>query len=219
MTGLIYTAVAGNYDKLRPVKVREPDIDYVVFTDGQGVAGWEKKKLPIVGDARMNARHIKVTTPTNLEKEYDWTLWVDGNMEIKSPITKMVPKWLETHSFAAFKHPWWQCLYTEIDKCRARGKDKPERLEAARKYLKEQEFPRNYGQLATWVLLRKQNDVVKQHAKLWWADMKKYTMRDQVTFMLNTWRLGVGVAWIPGIYTSLDWYKNDWFQFHAGHRR
>lgn len=217
MGGLIYTANFGNYDRPRPVSVREPGVDYMMVTDGDGAEGWTVHRVKKADDSRAVARLVKVTMPLVDGKNYDWTLWVDGNIEITGEVSGLVQHWLREHDFAAMKHPWWQCSYTEIDKCIELDKDTNENLEAARTYLKGEEFPRNYGQLATWILLRKNTEFVQEHAKAWWADMAAMTMRDQVTFMLNLWRLGVGIEWMQKGPKANEW-ATDWCRFKRGHR-
>ena len=213
--GLVYTAVTGNYDTPRPVRVEEEGVDYMMVTDGDGAKGWDIKRARSVReDPRTVARRMKVCMPVFVHRKYDWFLWVDGTMEIIGPVKKFVESALKDHDFAAWKHPWWQCSYTEVDKCLSMRKDDRDRLEKGRQLLQERKFPKGYGQLATWVLLRKNTAVVKVHAREWWDDMVRTTMRDQVTFMMNLWRVDEHIQWLPGTVDDAKWLK-----FHRGHKR
>ncbi len=215
--GLVYTAIMGGYDKPKPVRVQEDGVDYVMATDGPGAGGWQVKQPRLVrikADCRELARRVKVAMPVGLSDEYDWTMWVDGTMEIVGPVKAFAEKALEKHDFAAWRHPWWQCSYTEVDKCIAMKKDSRFNLERGRSLLKKGGLPKNHGQLATWVLLRKNTSMVEDHARLWWRDMKETTMRDQVTFMLNLWRCDAKIQWLPGTVDSTKWLK-----FHRGHKK
>lgn len=214
MAGLVYTAIYGNYDTPKPILHKEEGVDYVMHTDGKGAKGWDVATTTVKGrSARYYARMTKVLQPT-YHDGYDWFLWLDGTMQLKGPVKPMVEKMLATHDFAAWKHPWWQCSYTEVDKCLKLKKDTPANLIRAREYLKEKKFPRNYGQLATWALLRKNTNIVKHHAENWWADMARYTLRDQVTFMLNLRKLKAGIEWMDGTA-----HHNKWMKFHVGHKK
>lgn len=212
--GLVYTAVVGNYDQPKPVRLREDGVDYVMATDGKGADGWDIVRVSADPDPRTRARRIKVAMPSTDIKHYDWTCWVDGTMEIVGPVKEFAEKALEHHDFAAWKHPWWQCSYTEVDKCIALKKDKRDRLELGRARLRRHGMPKNYGQLATWVLLRKDTALAREHAVQWWQSMLDTTMRDQVTFMLNLWLLKGSIQWLSGTVHSANWMK-----FHTGHRK
>lgn len=225
--GLVYTTVVGDYDLPKPVRVKEKGVRYVMLTDtGRAASGWDYAPALVSGNAegmaheanRALARQTKVMLPVFIEEcfepdTYDWFLWVDGTMEIVGPVRKFVEKALAKHDFAAWRHPWWQCSYIEVEKCKARKKDKLDNLVSGRDLLQREGFPKNYGQLATWVLLRKNTELVKQHAKAWWKDMTDTTMRDQVTFMLNLWRLKASIQWLPGTIDQAKWLK-----FIRGHK-
>lgn len=216
MEGLIYTAIFGNYDTPKPILKKEKGVDYVMYTDGPGAKGWEVSPMAVKNkSARYFARMVKVLQPTyHSTKDYDWFLWVDGTMQIKGPVAKRAESWLELDDFAAWKHPWWDCSYTEVEKCIQLKKDSRDNLDRSRELLRRKKFPRHYGQLATWALLRKDTGEVRDHANAWWDDMTAYTLRDQVTFMLNLWKLDQSIKWMDG--TAL---KNPWLKFHVGHKK
>lgn len=221
MVGLVYSAITGGYDTpLWPVE--EEGVDYIMFSDKpiKGLKVWQQAFTPKESDPRTAARKVKVLTPTlKAYQKYDWFLWVDGNVQIVNPIRDNVEQWIGEHwgkeiDFAAFPHPWWQCSYTEVDKCIALKKDSVANLEKGRKLLKESKFPVEYGQIDTAVLLRKRSQAVIDHASGWWAAMESTTMRDQVTFMLNLWLLEQSIGWMPGNRLS-----NYWFKRHEGHKK
>ena len=202
MAGLIYTANIGAYDSPKALHVVEEGIDYQTFTE---------LELPGKSDL-FAARQVKVMTPL-VHRDYDWFLWLDATMQIKSPVLPLIEKLLESqHDFAAFKHNEWPCSYTEIEKCIERRKDTKENLDQARALLRKQKLPINFGQAATGVLWRRNTESVKAHALAWWLDMQASTMRDQATFMLNLWNQKIYLEWIPGLHTD-----NKWFTYHRGH--
>lgn len=216
MPGLVYTANVGGYDKPRPLGFREQGVDYVCLTDGPPVEGWTTIPVGNYEDARAAARMIKITVPL-IHPSYDWWLWVDGNIKIVGPVRELAERLLSKHEFAAMQHPWWDCSYKEIDKCIELKKDTPENLEAARAYLREEGMPKQAGQIATWLLFRKHSELVEEHAKQWWADCSVFTMRDQVTFMLNLRRVGAEVNMFTKGPKANEWRYGP-FHFVRGHR-
>lgn len=212
MGGLIYSANFGAYDSPKALQVIEKGVEYKMFTDGPAPAGWEREWTTLGQKTpQFMARQIKVLTPWELD--YDWFLWLDATMQIKAPVLPLVEKLLQSpHDFAAFKHNEWPCSYKEISACIERKKDEPIRLLKARALLEEQKLPKNFGQLATGVLWRRNSDAVKEHAIAWWLDMQATTMRDQATFMLNLWQKKIYLEWLKGSHL-----KNQWFDYKMGH--
>ena len=170
MAGLVYTAIFGRHDTPKAMKHPEKGVDYWMFTDGKGALGWEMQKRQSAEPVQQ-ARLLKVMVPSIYE-DYDWYLWIDGSMQIQLPIKALVERSLKKHDFAAFKHPEWQCAYTEIEKCRERKKDASRRLAQAAALLVRKKFPHNFGQLATGVLARANSDKVRSQAGLWWGSIQ-----------------------------------------------
>ena len=204
MAGLIYTANIGGYDSPKAIHVREEGIDYQTFTDGESTST----------NPLFDARNIKVMTP-HIVPGYDWYLWLDATMQIKAPLMPLIEKLLASpHDFAAFKHNEWSCSYKEIQACIERKKDDPYKLLRARALLEREKLPKNFGQLASGILWRRNTDAVREHAGNWWRDMQAFTMRDQATFMLNLWKQKIYIEWIPGSHL-----KNKWIKYHMGHSK
>jgi len=212
MKGLVYTAIFGGRD--RPLAIKpEPGIDYLMFTDGPHAEGWQTYREHTNGDPRMAARLIKLDMPNRPEAQsYDWTLWIDGSHTPKVTIASLVPKWLRSVDFAAYRHHHWDCTYTEIRKCIQLKKDTKENLARAEKHLRLNDFPENYGQIATTILARKQNDTVRLHAKRWMRSLKSMSIRDQITFMYYLWLLDGHLH-----YIGPHAFVNDEFYFQGGH--
>ncbi len=210
MVGLVYTANFGGYETLKAVEP-EDGVVYWMFSDQKSSPGWSELRYS-VNDPLRSAREVKVNAPS-MYPTFDWFLWIDGSFLIKKPILPLVEKLLDSeHDFAAFKHPEWQCAYTEAVECEERNKDTDINLARAIMMMDKCGFPRNFGQLASGVLFRKNTELVKEHALGWWEDMKCSTMRDQCTFMVNLWSRDAYIEWIPGSYR-----ENKWFKYRQGH--
>ena len=210
MAGLVYTAIFGKYDTPKAMTHPEEGVDYWMFTDGKGAPGWEIQERASAEPVQQ-ARLLKTLVPSIYD--YDWYLWIDGSMQIQAPIKALVERSLKKHDFAAFKHPEWQCAYTEIQKCEERRKDKPKNLAKALGILESGNFPRNFGQLASGVLARSNSDLVRNHGGLWWGSLQESTMRDQCTFMWALWKMESYIEWLTG-----DYRQNKWFKYYRGHQ-
>lgn len=218
MTGLVYTALFGGRDY--PMAVTpEPGVDFLMFADGPIPNGWNRGPRTPFTNPRLRARLIKTLAPVEPWGEnYDWTLWIDASHSPKVPVKRMAEEWLRFgHIFAAYAHHAWDCTYTEIRKCIALKKDTAERLEPVAAFLREQGFPEDYGQIASTVLLRKQCNVVRQHALAWHQDMTLMSIRDQVSFMYEIWKLGYQDPLEVLRIVGPNAFKNDQFHYQGGH--
>lgn len=224
MRGLVYTAIFGGSDVPQPLRkeVREKNVDYLMFTDGPGAEGWQLYKERTCQNTRLQARLIKTNMPNRPEaKDYDWTLWMDGSHTIRVPISEHVEHWLAEADFAAYKHHQWDCTYKEIQKCIEFKKDSAARLEPIRKRLRDEGFPEHYGQIASCVLVRKQNPTTAMHARAWLDAVQNMSVRDQITFMYILWlqREVHGMDCRLHYLGSNAFYNTAEFKFHyqGGH--
>jgi hypothetical protein len=218
MKGLVYTALFGGRDK--PMAVSPYDgVDYLMFTDGEVPAGWERGPRTPFTNPRLRARLIKTLAPVEpWGEKYDWTMWVDASHKPNISPQLIAEAWFSKgQPFAAYAHHVWNCTYTEIRKCIQLKKDTAARLEPVAAFFREQGFPENYGQIASTILLRWQCDVVRQHALAWHQDMTLMSIRDQVSFMYEIWKLGYKDPTEVLAVVGPNAFKNFQFHYQGGH--
>ena len=81
---VIYTCLTGGYDRLEQPAAIAPDWDYICFTDNMRMKGGAWKLRPIPEELKhlsnvKKQRVIKIC-PHRYLKEYDISIWVDGNI-------------------------------------------------------------------------------------------------------------------------------------------
>ena len=83
----IYTSIFGGYDDLIDDQFQMDGVDYICFTDRDIKSKTWKvvKSTPIYNDSNRNAKKYKVL-PHRYLKDYDWSIWVDGNIKVISDI-------------------------------------------------------------------------------------------------------------------------------------
>jgi hypothetical protein len=123
--------------------------------------------------------------------------------------------------FAAYKHHQWDCSYTELRKCIELKKDSVKRLGPLGERFKKAGFPRNYGQIASCVLIRRQNSVTSMHAHAWLNAVINLSVRDQTTFMYLLWAQDAVLGMKSRLHYlgSNAFYNTAEFKFHyqGGH--
>lgn len=182
----IYTAVMGGFDKVPDPKFILPNVDYIFFTDNLKFKSDIWKVIYVQNDlnsARKKAREIKILSHKYLE-EYDYTLWVDGNVRFLDDISSLLEDFISDPEFkiATFKHPDRICIYEEFIICASYGSDKLENLNKQLKVCIDANYPTNNGLCETNVIFRKNKDYTVQLAMENWFGYIDNTIRDQLSF-------------------------------------
>lgn len=197
----IYTAITGGYDSLKE-HVNLPG-DLFVFTDGK-VANDKYCVLPCLNLFKSNNRNAKIHKVLNhlYFSEYEYTLWIDGNIRIKKDISSLVTEW-KMHDISLFKHPERTCAYEEANVCSKYKLDKaPVITKQVEKYKAEQ-FPEKYGLWCGGIIFR--NNRVNHFNELWWEEISTGSKRDQISLPYAIWKSGVKVN---------NMKSNGWYEQH-----
>lgn len=209
---VIYTAIFGDYNGLIP-QPKVDGFDYICFTDNPNIKAkpWKVRQVEphIKDDLTRSNRYIKIL-PHLFLKEYDVSIYMDGNVLVLNDLNLVLEKYLKEHKMATFSHEFTipdgrNCIYKEYEailSLQERGlyyKDNPKVMENHINFLREEEYPENNGLIKGTVLVRKHNDseVVKVMED-WWIMVKNYSKRDQLSFNYVAWKNNFGVATIPG---------------------
>jgi len=217
---VVYTAIFGGKDKLIEPKIRPNNVDFLCFTDSDLVSRYWKivKTEGLVGDSTRSARRIKILAHKYV-KDYDYSVWVDGNLLVRGDINALVDKYLEDKNLAIFNHSNNQdsrdCIYDEAESIfnkmeigRYKDVNREEIQMQISKYQKDQ-YPRHNGLAVTMVILRRHNspDVINVMED-WWHEVLNYSKRDQISFNYVVWKNGLDFIYLPG-----DSRKNKFFKW------
>ena len=206
---VIYSAVANNYDQ-KPLQVET--ISEQVRTELR-VANFITKK-----EATLWNRENKWINPPVSGL---WSLYLDGSFQIKPEakpkIQGVVEGWLDKHDMAAFRHPWRDCAYDEIDECVKLGRITAEEGQRARGHLMLAGFPRNYGLWSLGIMARRVHCNALQMfvvPGVW--NMVQELARDQIWFPYMLWKIKDSKRRLHTI--EGDIYNSKWFKF-TRHKR
>lgn len=195
----VYTVVFGAYDNLKSPMFFANNCDYYVLTDQPisnnqiGYRKYDLSKFVVLTDGMSTlekARFYK-THPHLLFPEYEYSVFVDGNVQIVGDITFEVKK-LGGSFIAIHDQPGRDCVYDEAIAIIALGKaDKTDVLNQVNKYFKDG-FPKHFGMFQTNVVIRRHNQqkcitVMEQ----WWNEINKHTKRDQLSLTYSLWKNGL----------------------------
>lgn len=158
----IYTSIAGGKDS--------PRDDILCFS------GNPKFNLAV-----MQAKAPKVLSHLYIFSEY--SIWVDGNIKLLIPPEDLIDKWLEDkYEMAVWKHPGRNCIYEEAVVCQRIYPQITEDLDKQTRYYLAQGYPAYNGLYEMGVIVRKHTDTVKALNESWWAEICRWSFRDQISF-------------------------------------
>src|SRR3990172_10244183 len=115
----VYTSITGGYDLPR---LNQPfgEADFFLFTDCiQTAGGWTIcPSVDLFKDPRRNSRYHKLLSH-HFFPEYDFSVWIDGRVEILSGIKRLVEN-LEDYDLLTFSHPDRKTVHEEAAECAGR---------------------------------------------------------------------------------------------------
>jgi hypothetical protein len=226
----IYTAICGGYDDLKPQPEQTIPCDFVCFTDEPARfagAGW--RTVPLEWGAAdghppwLRAKFPKVMPHAAFEEargvlgepgglRYDYTIWVDASVRILRPelAERMIAAAGDT-GMALVRHPERDCVYGEVEASFGpwtahKHAGAPLREQAA--HYRAEGYPERNGLYSGGVVARDMgSERVRAVDEAWWAEILRWSTKDQVSLPYALWRLGARVGAV-----ELDLWRNPLFE-------
>jgi hypothetical protein len=135
--------------------------------------------------------------PNKHLRSYDISLYLDGNIRIVKKLDNLISRALQNSLIAAPKHRKKDCIYEEAKDLKKRLNHKiknKDKINNQIKKYKQEGFPKLYGMTENNILIRRHNrkKVVKLMEE-WWKEYKKYSCRDQMSFMYLVWKNDIDI--------------------------
>lgn len=194
---VIYTAITGGYDDLKP----QPDkgVPYVAFTDLPASPPWEVRPVHAGLDANRNAKIHKVM-PHKFFPDAEYSLWIDGSCRVEFPfdLARLVQTYLQDADLAVFRHPQRNCAYDEARVCKNQNLDSHDIIDRQVRRYTAEGYPSNYGLGECSVVLRRHTAACARFNEAWWQEILNGSRRDQISFNYVAWKLGFKFNYFPG---------------------
>lgn len=216
----VYTCITGNYDKeiLEPF-VKKENIDFYLFTDNvnQKSKNWNIKPLPETLDKNYNNvlknRYLKMH-PYELFKDYDYSIYIDGNVKVMSDLTELVYSVNEKAGIGMHKHQFRDCIYNEIEVCRIKKKGNYKEMKKQVEKYRKEGFPEKFGMLEAAIIVSdlKSNKAIKIFNEWWNEFISNGSLRDQISLQYIVWKNSLKINDIGVLGNNL--YKNPKFRIN-----
>lgn len=217
----VYTSITANYDN-----VKEPfstfNSDFWIYSNATMVLNnslWKLRVLQLNGintTGNMFNRYCKFH-PFELFKDYDYSVYVDGNVTIVSDVSQLFSIAHDSKcGIAMHRHQYRNCAYAEAKKCLQLGKGNANNIKKQMQQYKKEGFPHDYGLCeATIIVVDLKNSSAKTIMDAWWQEYCiQESFRDQLSFPYVLWKLGYKIEDIGNL--GYNEYKNPIFRI-GGH--
>jgi len=207
---VVLTAITADRDSLKETQ-NTRGADFVAFCDRPLVSKtWGiRPACDLFRDPVRNAKIHKIL-PQLFFPEYDYSLWIDGTLELADPVPLLIERYLENCEAVFGQHPVHRSLADETEACEREVLDNPAIVHAQ---LAEQ-APGKSGDvfpLASAILRRHTKNVARFNT-VWWAAICRWSRRDQLSLLEAATETNLSWALFP---RSADLEK-DATQRHLG---
>lgn len=194
----VYQAVIGNYDDIKSAPVLDSDIyNFFLFTDASGeYENWAKMEIPDhirnLSNPILVNRYLKMH-PHELFPDYDYVVYLDGNIQIVSDIRPMLRQVSSETGLAMHQHTFRDCIYDESKACIQEKKGNRTKInEQMERYFKEG-FPHHWGMFECNVIIADlRNKKSEMILSSWWEEfLSRGSLRDQLSLPYILWKNGL----------------------------
>lgn len=208
---VIYSCITGNYDNGKEPYYKSNNIDYIMYTSND-VSGWTRKEIPDkikkLNNPILINRYLKFHPHELFEEKYDYSIYIDGNIEIISDLSVLTSLVNNKYGFAFHRHYSRNCAYDEAKFCIAYKKGNSKKIKEQMKKYETEKFPKNYGLLEGNVIV---NDLKNERARnimeqIWNELNIAQTFRDQLTIPYVLWKNNIETKEISTLGKNV--YKN-----------
>lgn len=197
---VVYTAISGNYDVLKPPLWHMPGVRFICYASAglQRTHPWEVRPLPRNDlDPVRQARYVKLH-PHQLLPDFDTSIWIDGSILLLRNPLPLCSEYRH-QSFVTFRHPTRTSLDAEADQCMRLQKTGHELVSQQIQHYLERGLPAEGNLIESNVLIRQHHQPhnVEMH-KLWWEEILRWSPRDQLAFPWAVQESRFNYATMPG---------------------
>ena len=140
--------------------------------------------VPAETQNRLDAKWWKLNPDEALPGE-DVTIWIDASVTIlRADFADLCLAELGDDDALFMRHPWRDCIYTEAAASLVPGLDSkygrqflPEQMD----HYRAQGHPEGWGLIQSTVLVRRDNDRVRELNDRWWAEIVQWSIQDQLS--------------------------------------
>jgi len=190
---VVYTCICGGYDALQQPYMVPDDFDFILFVPkgikkSESTGAWKIEELPVSWESPITTSRFPKMCPHSLLEDYEYSLWIDGNIGIASEDVYDKCRELAKRGvqYAGLCHPERDCVYEECEMVLKGCRENLHNLLHVVKFLTSNGLERHEGLMENGVIFRRHNDeAVVAFDRYWWEMFLKHSpKRDQLVHTL-----------------------------------
>ncbi len=183
----VYSVIMNGWDNLRsPAVPVEDGVRYICYTNLPHlprVHPWEYRPLySVSGHPARTSRVPKILPHLMLPYDTEYSIYHDGNFQLKVSPIAMIESLLKDHDWAAHKHPCRDCVYEEGEILIRERIGTTALVEEEMARYRVRGYPVHAGLWANGMLVRRHTAGVATLNELWWDLYSSGCERDQTSF-------------------------------------
>ena len=212
--------MTGGYENVLQPIVTDKRFDYVLFSNDfteSNIGVWNIRPIPKIVSKKDNKRISRYpkSHPETLLSEYDYSLYIDGNIQIADQwvYERCIELANNKTEFAGVKLLFTgrDCIYEHsYDMCAVRAEND---MNAIRQMsaLRKERFPDHWGLNENNIIFRHHTERMRKADEEWWRWITNYSFRDQFSYMYCIWKYGIKRDFF--LPEGLDAHNNSYFVF------
>ncbi len=217
----VYSCIVGKYDDIKEPIVEEENVDYYMFTD-QSIKEdsiWKKIDIcemeDLIDKSPFMINRIIKMRPDVYLPHYDWTIYIDGTIQIVGGVRKTIEE-MGNCCLGLHFHNERDCIYNEGIAVINQKKADKELLDKQIREYKELGFPSHFGLYENTIIVRKRVKYVTELMGYWLREYEKYPTRDQISLPFIMWKNDFDRSLIHILGNNIN--RNPRFIRHLKHR-
>lgn len=193
----VYTCIIGNYDNIQIPLIKFENVDYFILTDDIGK--YEKYRdyyniveIPnkILEKSKIEANRYVKFHPSEYFKEYDFSIYLDGNVRIISDIRTFVKRCSDKTGIAMHTHRERNDIYDEAKVCKLLRRGNSTNIQKQMELYKKEEFPERFGMNEATIIVSDlhNNESVKLLDEWYKEFIRSGSLRDQLAWPYVLWK-------------------------------
>jgi len=205
----VYSCITGGYDRINNPILIDDNLDYFCVSDSSKSMDSIWKFIEIPESTKkykggMINRYCKLN-PWSLFYDYDFSIYIDGNIDIVSDIRNLCTI-AETSKIgiAMHLHSSRDCIYNESLICKLYKRGNTSAIENQMVAYRNADFPEHFGMVeATIIIVDLKNPIAKKIMGDWWNELlRSGSGRDQLSFPYVLWKNGFKIDDVGCLGTS-----------------
>jgi hypothetical protein len=205
MKVIVYSINLNNYDNLHeiPDRYKDPDFEYLYFTDGNAPDGWTK--VTHETGTRRDSRYLKINS--HLLPQHDISIYIDASFIITKPLSQILSR-IKLQDIAIAPHGRDSCVYKHGVTCILNKLEKPFNVYKQLGRYASEGLPELNGLTENGFIIRKNNGIIKELNELWWQEYQSGSQRDQLSLPYALWKVQPELTLLPFSLRSNKYFSN-----------